>query len=120
MTLSLPLQGVPNAVIKHQFAFRLDGTVACNEQDTATPHCVELEMEAQPQPAELTKIAATLAQQGKGTLHYWSSLTQHLIVNPETMEGYGSESHRSYYLQLGDLPVEAQRLDSRHRARYRD
>jgi hypothetical protein len=120
LDLTLPLQGVPNATVAHRFEFRLDGRVACSAQETAAPRCVELEMEARPDPAQLARIAKTLAQQGKGDLHYWSSLNYRLVVDPSTMQGYAADSHRAYYLQLGDAPIEAQRLDTHSRAHYRN
>ncbi len=119
INLGLPLDGVPKVAIPHRLEFRLDGPAPCHSKDGGAPRCVEIEMEATPEGAALAKISAALIKQGKGALHYWSTLNGRIVVDPSTLEMHEQDSRRSYYLQLGDGAIEAQVYQSHDRLSYR-
>ena len=117
--LGLPLDGVPKLAIPHRLEFRLDGPAPCHSKDGGAARCVEIEMEATPDVVALAKISAALIKQGKGALHYWSTLNGRIVVDPHTLEIHEQDSRRSYYLQLGDGSIEAQVYQSHDRLSYR-
>ncbi len=119
LDLNLPLDGVPSVVVLHRLEFRLDGAAPCQANDVAAPHCVEIEMEATPTPEAINGIDAALVKQGKGHLHYWSSLKNRIIVDPNTLLSYQQDMRRAHYLQLDNSAVESEVTQSLDRVNYR-
>jgi hypothetical protein len=115
--LNLPMEGAPPAVIPHRIQFRVDGAIPCQASETGAPQCVEIELEATPSEEALKAIAANLVKQGKGALHYWSTLNLRLVVNPATLEVSESDMRRAHYLQLDHSAVEAKIERSHDRTR---
>ena len=111
--------GVPSVVVLHRLEFRLDGAAPCQANDVAAPHCVEIEMEATPTPEAINGIDAALVKQGKGHLHYWSSLKNRIIVDPNTLLSYQQDMRRAHYLQLDNSAVESEVTQSLDRVNYR-
>jgi len=118
LDLNLPLDGVPSVVVMHRLEFRLDGAAPCQADDAATPHCVEIEMEATPTPEAVNAIAAALIKQGKGHLHYWSSLKNRIILDPKTLFSYQQDMRRAHYLQLEHSDLESEVTQSLDRVSY--
>jgi hypothetical protein len=118
LDLNLPLDGVPSVVVLHHLEFRLDGAAPCQANDTSAPHCVEIEMEATPTSEAIDGIAATLIKQGKGHLHYWSSLKNRIVVDPKTLLSYQQDTRRAHYLQLEKSDVESEVTQSLDRVNY--
>jgi hypothetical protein len=115
--LNLPMEGAPPAVIPHRIQFRVDGAIPCQASETGAPQCVEIELEATPSDDALKAIAGNLVKQGKGALHYWSTLNLRLVVNPATLEVSESDMRRAHYLQLDHSAVEAKIERSHDRTR---
>ena len=119
VNLNLPMVGVPAGVIAHRVQFRVDGPAPCHAGEAGPSDCVEIELEVTPTEEAMKTLSANLVKQGKGALHYWSSLNLRIVVDPATLQLSESEMRRAHYLQLENSAVESQIYRSHDRSRSR-
>jgi hypothetical protein len=107
MSAGLIMPGLEGLTIEHDVRFAFTRDVPCTPQ-SADKACVEIVVRATPDPealkSGLENLGRFLKLQSGQAVRYWSSTLLRLVVKPDTLQPYLSDTRRSWYLAV-DGPV---------------
>jgi tetratricopeptide (TPR) repeat protein len=100
LTAPLALPGVAHVIVEHQLDFSFTRELPCTPE-SAAPSCVELIVRATPLEQPLKEVLTSFQLPRGVALHYSSSISMRLIVDPQTLQPYLRDTHRYWYLTVG-------------------
>jgi hypothetical protein len=111
LPVTLSMNGTPQGFIEHQVEASFTRRLPCGAGLPADG-CVELVLEATPTQQALLDVAQTLQESDKGRLDYAAATRMRLVVNPDTLLPYESETLRYTYLALANKGQRAVKIAS--------
>jgi tetratricopeptide (TPR) repeat protein len=101
--LFLPGMGMGQFLVTHNIEFSYTRQVPCTAADTGRT-CVEIVLHATPDAKDLDEARAQVARRLKlasvDALHHWSTINIRLVVKPDTLVPYLSDTRRYWYVAL--------------------
>ncbi len=101
--LFLPGLGMGQFLVTHDIEFSYARQVACTAGDPDRS-CAEIVVHATPDAKDLQlardEVAHSLRLPGAQSLHYWSTTDMRLVVRPDTLVPYVSDTRRYWYVAL--------------------
>jgi hypothetical protein len=111
LPLTLSMNGTPQGFIEHTVEAAFTRRLPCGP-GMPPEGCVELVLEAVPTPKAVADVAQKLQDTDKGRLDYSAATRMRLVVNPDTLVAYESETVRYTYLALANKGQRAVKIAS--------
>lgn len=115
LTVPLTLPGITHVIVDHRVLFSFTREVPCTDAPDA-PQCVELVVHATPLEQPLSQVLSGFRLPRGTALHYASSISMRLIVDPKTLRPYLRDTRRYWYVTLGSQPPSDVLMESDHSA----
>jgi tetratricopeptide (TPR) repeat protein len=117
LTVPLSLPGLEYIIVEHQVDFTFTRELPCTSGPAARS-CVELVLHATPLEQPLQAVLSSFQLPQGTTLHYASSISMRLIVDPQTLKPYLRDTRRYWYVTLGkevpnNVQMESDRSESK-------
>ena len=117
LTVPLSLPGIAHVIVEHRVDFIFTRELPCS-RDPAAGSCVELVVRATPLEPSLLEILSSFQLPPGTALHYSSSLSMRLVVDPQTLKPYLRDTRRYWYGTIGrqlpnDVLMESDRSEFR-------
>ena len=100
LTAPLSLPGIAHVIVDHQLDFSFTRELPCTP-GAAAHSCVELVVRATPLEQPLKEVLTGFQLPQGAALHYSSSISMRLIVDPQTLKPYLRDTHRYWYITVG-------------------
>ena len=100
LTAPLSLPGIAHVIVEHQLDFIFARELPCTPE-AAAPSCVELVVRATPLEQPLHEVLTSFQLPQGAALHYASSISMRLIVDPQTLKPYLRDTRRYWYITVG-------------------
>jgi hypothetical protein len=115
LPLTLSMNGTPQGFIEHNVEAAFARRLPCGAGMPADG-CVELVLEAVPTEKAVADVAKKLQDSEKGRLDYAAATRIRLVVNPDTLVPYETETLRYTYLALANKGQRAVKIASEQSA----
>ena len=100
LTAPLALPGIAHVIVEHQLDFSFTRELPCTPEPAAQS-CVELVVRATPLEQPLEAVLTSFKLPQGAALHYASSISMRLILDPQTLKPYLRDTHRYWDLTVG-------------------
>jgi tetratricopeptide (TPR) repeat protein len=113
LTVPLSLPGIAHVIVEHRLQFSFTREVPCTAAPAA-PRCVELVLRATPLEQPLNEVLAGFQLPQGVALHYASSISMRLLLDPQTLNPYLRDTHRYWYVTVGKRSPNDVLMESDH------
>ena len=113
LTVPLSLPGIAHVIVEQRVDFTFTRELPC-APDAAAHSCVELVVRATPLEQPLQEVLASFQLPQGVALHYTSSISMRLVVDPQTLKPYLRDRRRYWYVAVGRQRPNDVLLESDH------
>jgi hypothetical protein len=113
LTVPLSLPGIAHVIVEQRVDFTFTRELPCTP-DAAARSCVELVVRATPLEQPLQEVLASFQLPQGVALHYTSSISMRLVVDPQTLKPYLRDRRRYWYVAVGRQRPNDVLLESDH------
>ena len=100
LTVPLSLPGIAHVIVEHRVDFTFTRELPCT-RDAVADLCVELVVRTTPLEQPLREVLTSFQLPQGIALHYTSSLSMRLVVDPQTLKPYLRDTRRYWYIAVG-------------------